>query len=58
MDKISLPNGLEDLEAIAGAEREPEEMIILLAKKINADGCHIGQSDSTVFEARKILKKK
>jgi len=29
-----------------------------LAKKINADGCHIGQSDSTVFEARKILKKK
>ncbi len=30
----------------------------LLAKKINAGGCHIGQSDSTVFEARKILKKK
>ena len=29
-----------------------------LAKKINADGCHIGQSDLTVFEARKILKKK
>ena len=29
-----------------------------LAKKINADGCHIGQSDSTVFEARKILKNK
>ena len=30
----------------------------LLAKKINADGCHIGQSDSTILEARKILKKK
>ena len=29
-----------------------------MAKKINADGCHIGQSDSTVFEARKVLKKK
>ena len=29
-----------------------------LAKKINADGCHIGQSDSTVFEARKILNNK
>jgi thiamine-phosphate pyrophosphorylase len=29
-----------------------------LAKKINADGCHIGQSDSTVSESRKILKNK
>tara|TARA_B100000686_G_scaffold290802_1_gene318402 strand:+ start:241 stop:855 length:615 start_codon:yes stop_codon:yes gene_type:complete len=29
-----------------------------LAKKINADGCHIGQSDSTIIEARKILKNK
>ena len=29
-----------------------------LAKKINADGCHIGQSDSTVIKARKILKNK
>ena len=29
-----------------------------LAKKINADGCHIGQSDSTVFKARKVLKNK
>ena len=35
MDKISLPNGLEDLEPIIGAEEEPEEMIILLTKKIN-----------------------
>ena len=30
----------------------------ILAKKINADGCHIGQSDSTVFRASKILNKK
>ena len=30
----------------------------LLAKKIGADGCHLGQSDSKVFEARKILKNK
>jgi len=29
-----------------------------LTKKINADGCHIGQSDSTVFKARKTLKNK
>jgi len=29
-----------------------------LAKKINADGCHIGQSDLTVIKARKILKNK
>ena len=29
-----------------------------LAKKINADGCHIGQTDSTVIKARKILKNK
>ena len=30
----------------------------LLAKKIGADGCHLGQSDSKVFRARKILKNK
>ena len=35
MDKISLPDGIEELEPIEGIEREPEEMIILLAKKIN-----------------------
>ena len=29
-----------------------------LAKKIKADGCHLGQSDSSVFLARKILKNK
>ena len=28
-----------------------------LAKKIGADGCHLGQSDMNVQEARKILKK-
>ena len=29
-----------------------------LAKKINADGCHIGQKDMNIAKARKILKKK
>ena len=29
-----------------------------LAKKIGADGCHLGQNDMNVQEARKILKKK
>ena len=30
----------------------------LLAKKLNADGCHLGQSDMDVNKARKILKNK
>jgi len=30
----------------------------LLAKKLNADGCHLGQNDSTVIKARKLIKKK
>jgi len=29
----------------------------LLAKKINADGCHLGQSDISVKNARRLLKK-
>ena len=29
-----------------------------LAKKINADGCHIGQLDGTIKDARKFLNKK
>jgi thiamine-phosphate pyrophosphorylase len=29
-----------------------------LAKKINADGCHLGQKDMDIFKARKILKDK
>ena len=29
----------------------------LLAKKINADGCHLGQSDGSIKNARKLLKK-
>ena len=29
-----------------------------LAKKINADGCHIGQKDMNIAKTRKILKKK
>ena len=30
----------------------------ILAKKINADGCHLGQNDMDIKSARKILKKK
>ena len=30
----------------------------LLAKKVNADGCHLGQRDMNIKNARKILKKK
>ena len=30
----------------------------LLAKKINADGCHLGQSDGSIKNARKLLKNK
>ena len=30
----------------------------LLAKKLNADGCHLGQKDMSVLKARKILKNK
>jgi len=29
-----------------------------LAKKLNADGCHLGQKDMSILEARKILKNK
>ena len=35
MDKVSLPNGMEDLDAMEGFEKDHEEMIILLTKKIN-----------------------
>ena len=30
----------------------------LLAKKLNADGCHLGQKDMNILKARKILKDK
>mgnify|MGYP002864807999 CR=1 FL=1 len=30
----------------------------LLAKKINADGCHLGQTDISINKARKIIKNK
>ena len=30
----------------------------LLASKVNADGCHLGQKDMNIIEARKILKNK
>ena len=29
-----------------------------LAKKLNADGCHLGQSDMSIFEARKLIGNK
>ena len=31
---------------------------LLLAKKLNADGCHLGQKDTDITEARKILGNK
>jgi thiamine-phosphate pyrophosphorylase len=31
---------------------------VLLAKKVNADGCHLGQKDMQILKARKIMKKK
>ena len=30
----------------------------MLAKKLNADGCHLGQKDMDLIQARKILKNK
>ena len=29
-----------------------------IAKKLNADGCHLGQKDMNILKARKVLKKK
>ena len=31
---------------------------VLLAKKLDADGCHLGQKDMNIFEARKIIGSK
>ena len=31
---------------------------VLLAKKLNADGCHLGQKDMNILIAKKILKNK
>jgi len=30
----------------------------VIAKNIDADGCHLGQKDTTIIKAKKILKKK
>ena len=30
----------------------------IIAKKINADGCHLGQKDMNIYNARKLLKNK
>ena len=31
---------------------------VMLVKKLNIDGCHLGQTDMNLIKARKILKKK
>ena len=31
---------------------------VYLAKKLNADGCHLGQKDMNIFDARKFIGKK
>ena len=31
---------------------------VYLTKKLNADGCHLGQKDMNIFEARKLIGKK
>ena len=31
---------------------------VLLAQKLDADGCHLGQKDMEILEARKVLSKK
>ena len=33
-------------------------MILILLKKLNADGCHLGQKDMDIKKAKKILKNK
>ena len=30
----------------------------LLARKLNADGCHLGQKDTSIIEAKKLIDKK
>ena len=30
----------------------------IIAKKVNADGCHLGQKDMNIYNARKLLKNK
>ena len=31
---------------------------VLIAKKLNADGCHLGQKDMSIIKARKLIGKK
>ena len=33
-------------------------MMFILAKKLNADGCHLGQKDMNISDARKIIGNK
>ena len=32
-------------------------MMFIWQKKINADGCHLGQKDMNILDARKLLEK-
>ena len=31
---------------------------VILSKKLNSEGCHLGQNDMMIYDARKIIKKK
>ena len=31
---------------------------VFIAKKLNADGCHLGQKDMNIFEARRLIGNK
>ena len=33
-------------------------MMFIFAKKLNADGCHLGQGDMNILKARKIIRNK
>ena len=37
---------------------DPDYKMVEGAKKINADGCHLGQTDVSIKQARKLLKKR
>ncbi len=63
LKKISAPNLLKICSKIKKIVKKNKVKFIindkpLIAKKINADGCHIGQSDMNFHKSRKILGKK
>ena len=62
LKKISTPNLLKISRKVKKiAIKNNVKFIInddpIIAKKINADGCHIGQKDMDFFSSKKILKK-